>query len=391
MLITYKVEIQPTAFQEWLLDRHISGSRWAYNLFLDINKQRYESGYHYMNAYEFNTWFNHEYLVANPNDLWVKELYAKSIKQAFIDAHTAMKRFFEKISGFPRWRSHKRNSGYYYFVKNGPKQPIVCERHRIKLPKIGWIRLKEFGYIPTDSKHPIRQGSVKKKAGRYYLTCIVDQIDVYQPKLVGPALGIDLGIKELAILSNGTVYGNKNKGPHLKKLEKRLKRLQRKFSRQYLALKSRRQVEGNHATDLNLSKTRLKIQRLNRKTTNIRTDYQNKIIANVVRTKPRWVAIENLNIMGMMKNRHLARAISQQRFYAFRLQLTSKCQRLGIPVHLVHRFEPTSKQCHQCGFKNSHLTLDDRIYHCSHCDYSIDRDLNAALNIRDTKNYTSAY
>ncbi|HBF74366.1 MAG TPA: transposase [Lactobacillus sp.] len=392
MLITYKIELKPTNQQAWLIDQQISGSRWAYNLFLDINRQRYECGYHYMNAYEFSKWFNHDYLAANPDDQWIKELYAKSVKQAFIDADTAMKRFFKKLSGYPHWRSFKRGQGSYYFVKNSQQQIIACERHRIKLPKLGWVRLKEYGYIPTDAEHfVIKQGRVKFKAGRYYLTCVIEQADPIQLTLVNDPIGIDLGLKNLAILSNSLVYGNQNKSSRLKKIRKQLRRLQRKLSRQYCALKARKQKEGRSATDLNLAKTQLKVQRLYQRLTNIQIDYQNKLIAIVVRTKPLWVALEDLNVSGMMKNRHLAKAIAQQGFYNFRVRLIAKCQQLGIPVHLTERFEPTSKLCHNCGTKKVSLKLSERTYHCPNCHYTNDRDLNAALNIRDTKNFVLAY
>jgi len=384
MLLTYKVEIKLTEKQAWQIDCHIGGSRWAYNLFLDINRQRYEMGYCYLNAYAFSKWFNHEYLEANPDDRWIKDLYAKSIKQAFIDADTAMKRFFKKLSGFPHWRSFKRGQGSYYFVKNDKTQIIACQRHRIKLPKLG--------YIPTDSEHfVIKQGRIKFKAGRYYLTCLVEQAELPKLELIGEPIGIDLGLKELAILNDGTLYPNKNKSSRVRRIRKRLRRLQRKLSRQYEALKARRQKEGKSATDLNLAKTQQKVQRLYQRLTNIQSDYQNKIIAAVVRTKPQWVALEDLNVKGMMKNRHLAKAVSYQGFYNFRIKLIAKCQQLSIPVHLTGRFEPTSKLCHQCGYKKVDLKLSERTYQCPKCCYTADRDINAALNIRDTENFELAY
>ncbi|NLR18346.1 transposase [Lactobacillus sp. LC28-10] len=392
MLLTYKVEIKPTKKQAWQIDSHISGSRWAYNLFLDINRQRYECGYHYRGAYEFGKWFNHEYLEGNPDDLWVKDLYAKSVKEAFIDADTAMKRFFKKLSGFPHWRSFKRGQGSYYFVKNGKLQVITCERHRIKLPKLGWVRLKEFGYIPTDAEHfVIKQGRIKFKAGRYYLTCLVEQAELPSLELTGDPIGIDLGLKKFAILNDGTLYPNQNKSSRGRQIRKRLRRLQRKMSRQYYALEAKRQKEGKSATDLNLAKTQRKVQRLYQRLTNIQSDYQNKIIATVVRTKPQWVALEDLNVKGMMKNRHLAKAVSYLGFYNFRVKLIAKCRQLGIPVHLTNRFEPTSKLCHQCGYKKIDLKLSERTYQCPKCCYTADRDINAALNTRDTKNFELAY
>lgn len=392
MLITYKTEIKPTENQAWLIDRHIGASRWAYNLFLDINQQRHEMGYYYMNAYTFSKWFNNDYLEANPDDSWITDMYAKSTKQAFIDADTAMKRFFKKQSRYPHFRSYKRGQGSYYFVKNSAKQIIQCERHRIKLPKLGWVRLKEKGYIPTDSEHfVIKQGRIKKHAGRYYVTCVVEQVSLMPCACDGEPIGIDLGLKEFAILSNGTIYHNRNKNSRVRQIRKRLRRLQRKYSRQYIAYKARKRKEGKSATDLNLAKTQLRMQRVYQRLQNIQYDYQNKIISSVVRTKPQWVSLEDLNVKGMMKNRHLSKAIIYQGFYTFRDKLVAKCQQLGIPVHLTDRFEPTSKTCHNCGYKKVDLKLSDRIYRCPECGYTEDRDINASLNIRDTENFELAY
>ncbi len=196
--------------------------------------------------------------------------------------------------------------------------------------------MKEFGYLPKDSEHfVIKQGRIKFKAGRYYLTCLVEQAELPKFELTGEPIGIDLGLKEFAILTDGTLYPNQNKSGCVRRIRKRLRRMQRKLSRQYQALKARRQKEGKSATDFNLAKTQRKVQRLYQRLTNIQVDYQNKIIANVVRTKPQWVALEDLNVKGMMKNRHLAKAVSYQGFYSFRIKLVSKCQKIGIPVHLT--------------------------------------------------------
>lgn len=391
-LITYKIEIKPTKEQAYLIDRHIGVSRWAYNFFLEMNHQRYQDGYWYMGAYEFAKWFNNEYLLTNPDDLWIKDYYAKSTKQAFIDADTAMKRFFKDQSGYPKWRSYKRHQGSYYFVKNSSKQTIVSERHRIKLPKLGWVRFKEYGYLPTDFEHyVVKSGRIKEQAGRYYLTCLVEQPEQLHELLLGDPIGIDLGVKEFAVIDDGTIYRNRNKDRQVKQIRKRLRRTQRKLSRQYIAYKARKMKEGRSATDLNLAKTERKVQRLYQRLHNIQADYQNQIVANLVRTKPNWVSIEDLNVKGMIKNRHLAKIVNQQGFYNFRTKLINKCQQLGIAVHLVNRFEPTSKICHQCGYKKVDLSLSERIYRCPNCGNVTDRDINAALNIRDTDNFVLAY
>nr|WP_243673968.1 RNA-guided endonuclease TnpB family protein [Lentilactobacillus kisonensis] len=224
----------------------------------------------------------------------------------------------------------------------------------MKLPKLGWVRFKEYGYLPTDTKYyVIKSGRIKEQAGRYYLTCLVEQPEQLHERLLGDPIGVDLGVKEFAIIDDGTIYRNRNKDRQVKRIRKRLRRTQRKLSRQYIAYKARKTKEGRSATDLNLAKTERKVQRLYQRLHNIQADYQNKIVANLVRTKPNWVSIEDLNVKGMIKNCHLAKAVNQQGFYRFRTKLINKCQQLGIPVHLVNRFEPTSKICHQCEDKKS--------------------------------------
>ena len=197
-------------------------------------------------------------------------------------------------------------------------------------------------------------------------------------------IGIDLGLKDFAICSNGRVYKNINKSTNLKKLMKSLCREQRNLSRKYENLK-----KGEATQRKNIEKQRLKVQKLYQRIDNIRTDYINKTIAEIVKTKPSHITIEDLNVSGMMKNRHLSKAIASQKFYEFRVKLKSKCNSLNIELRLVDRWYPSSKTCHCCGNIKKDLKLSDRIYRCS-CGYIADRDFNAALNLRDAKTYKFA-
>lgn len=189
-------------------------------------------------------------------------------------------------------------------------------------------------------------------------------------------IGIDLGLKDFAIVSNGKTYKNINKSAKIKKLEKKLRREQRCLSRKYENLKK------GESTQKNIQKQRLKVQRLHHKLDNVRTDYINKSIAEIVKTKPSYIAIEDLNVSGMMKNRHLSKAIASQKFHEFRTKLKAKCDQNGIELRIVGRWYPSSKMCHCCGAIKKDLKLSDRIYRCN-CGYVEDRDLNAALNLRD--------
>jgi len=402
MQITYKVELKLNKTQKQQIDSYIGVSRWVYNKFLEINSKNYQETKDpksYMTAYAFSTWFNHVYLKDNPSDLWIKEYYGHHVKQAMIDADTNMKAFFKHKRGKPRFRSFKKHQGSYYFCANSKSQPVKYGKDKIRLPKIGYVRLKEKGYIPVGDDFRIVSGRIKERAGRYYLTALVEQPDFSKLNLTGEAIGVDLGIKDFAILNNGTVYKNLNKSIRLKKLRKRLRRLQRKESRQYQDYKQRlkeNKYERRATTDFNLSDTQDKILKLNGKITNVLNDYQDKIIASVVRTKPQYIAIEDLNVSGMLKNHHLAKQVQQQKFYRFRIRLVNKCQWLGIPVHLVDRFYPSSKTCSQCGFYNEEFKnmgkkfLRVRKWTCPNCGSILDRDINASENLCLTSKFKLA-
>ena len=196
-------------------------------------------------------------------------------------------------------------------------------------------------------------------------------------------IGIDLGLKDFAIVSDGKAYKNINKSAKIKKLEKKLRREQRCLSRKYENLKK------GESTQKNIQKQKLKVQRLHHRIYNIRTDYINKSIAEIVKTKPSYITIEDLNVSGMMKNRHLSKAIASQKFHEFRTKLKAKCNQNGIELRVVDKWFPSSKICHCCGTIKKDLKLSDRIYRCN-CGYTNDRDLNAALNLRDALTYEIA-
>ena len=276
-----------------------------------------------------------------------------------------------------------------YFVRNNPKD-CYCERHRINIPTLGWIRLKEKGYIPTTKQgYVIKSGTVSQKEGRYYVSVLIDISETEKPQLNNFGLGIDLGIKDFVVVSNGITKKNINKTARLKKLEKQLKREQRCLSRKYEDLKKRNKIKEGDATRQNIHKQVLKVQRLHHKIDNIRTDYINKSIAEIVKIKPSYITIEDLNVSGMMKNRHLSKAVASQKFYEFRIKLQAKCKELGIELRIVDRWYPSSKLCHECGCIKKDLKLSDRIYKCD-CGYIEDRDFNASLNLRDAVTYKIA-
>ena len=202
-------------------------------------------------------------------------------------------------------------------------------------------------------------------------------------------MGIDLGVKDFAVISNGVVKKNINKSAKIKKIEKQLKREQRCLSRKYEDLKKRNNKAKGKATRQNIQKQVLKVQKLHHRIDTIRTDYINKTIVEIVKIKPSYITIEDLNVKGMMKNRHLSKAVASQKFYEFRTKLEAKCKELGIELRVVDRWYPSSKLCHECGRMKKDLKLSDREYICE-CGYHADRDYNASLNLRDAKTYKIA-
>lgn len=267
-----------------------------------------------------------------------------------------------------------------YFVRNS-KTDCLSERHKIKISTLGWVRLKEKGYIPVSKKgFIIRSGTVSYKAGKYYVSVLIDIPDKkIQNNNFG--IGIDLGLKELAICSNNLIFKNINKTKNVVKIEKKLKSEQRKLSRKVISIKK------GKSTQKNFVKQKLKIQKLYEKLTNIRTDHINKTINSIVKTKPSFIVIEDLNISGMMKNKHLSKAVAQQKFFEFKTKLISKCKEYNIELRIVDRWYPSSKICHNCGHIKKDLKLSDRTYKCSECGYIANRDINASLNLRDAKTY----
>ena len=383
LLKSFKTEINPTVEQKIKIRKTIGTCRFIYNFYLAHNKKLHEDGEKFMSSSKFRIWLNNEYLPQHPEHLWIKEAYSKAVTQSVNNGQTAFTRFFNHESAFPNFKKKGKSDVKMYFVKNNPKD-CYCERHRIKIPSLGWVRIKEKGYIPTTKDgYEIKSGSVSIKADRYYVSVLVEVSDNKTTNHFNEGIGIDLGLKDFAIVSNGKTYQNINKTEKLKKLERQLIREQRCLSRKYEKLKK------GESTQKNIQKQKLKVQKLHHRIDNIRTDYINKTIAEMVKTKPSYITIEDLNVKGMMKNRHLAKAVASQKFYEFRTKLKAKCNENGIELRVVDRWYPSSKMCHCCGTIKKDLKLSDRIYHCD-CGYVEDRDFNAALNLRDALTYEVA-
>ena len=384
MLKSFKTEINPTEEQKVKIRKTIGTCRYIYNFYLAHNKELHDNGEKFKSGKSFSVWLNNEYLPQNPDKLWIKEVSSKSVKHSIENGCVAFTRFFKHQSAFPNFKKKGRSDVKMYFVKNNPKD-CRCERHRMNIPSLGWVRMKEKGYVPTTKDgYVIKSGHVSIKADRYYVSVLIEISNNKIADNSNEGIGIDLGLKDFAIVSNGKTYKNINKSAKLKKLEKQLIREQRSLSRKYENLK-----EGESTQRANIQKQKLKVQKLHHKIDNIRTDYINKTIAEIVKTKPSYITIEDLNVSGMMKNKHLSKAVASQKFYEFRTKLQAKCKENGIELRVVDRWYPSSKTCHCCGAIRKDLKLSDRIFQCD-CGYIEDRDFNAALNLRDATTYEVA-
>ena len=384
LLKSFKTEINPTEEQKVKIRKTIGACRYIYNFYLAHNKELHDNGEKFMSGKSFSVWLNNEYLPKNPDKLWMKEVSSKSVKRSIENGCVAFTRFFKHQSAFPNFKKKGKSDVKMYFVKNNPKD-CRCERHRMNIPSLGWVRMKEKGYVPTTKDgYVMKSGHVSIKADRYYVSVLIEIPNNKTADNSNEGIGIDLGLKDFAIVSNGKTYKNINKSAKLKKLEKQLIREQRSLSRKYENLK-----KGESTQRANIQKQKLKVQKLHHKIDDIRTDYINKTIAEMVKTKPSYITIEDLNVSGMMKNKHLSKAVASQKFYEFRTKLQAKCKENGIELRVVDRWYPSSKTCHCCGAIRKDLKLSDRIFQCD-CGYIEDRDFNAALNLRDATTYEVA-
>ncbi|WP_461612294.1 RNA-guided endonuclease InsQ/TnpB family protein [Clostridium sp. Marseille-QA1073] len=393
LLIAYKVEIKPTLEQKMKINQSIGICRYLYNFYLAKNKELYQQfkdglldkQHSFMSANDFDKYINNEIKTLEEYQ-WINKCGSKARKKTICNAETAYKKFFKGESKFPRFKKKNKSDVKLYFPKNN-KGDWKVYRHKIMIPSLKNVRLKEYGYIPINAN--IKSGTVSKSADRYYVSVLVET-DIVSPNIpINDGVGIDLGLKDFAVISNGIRKKNINKTEKVKKLEKRLKREQRKLSRKYESLKLRNKDKKGDATRQNIQKQIAKVQKLHYNLSNIRTNYINKAVSDIVKQNPSFVTIEDLNVSGMMKNKHLSKAVAEQKFFEFRTKLTNKCNWMGIELRIVDKFYPSSKLCHECGHIKKDLKLSDRIYKCE-CGYEEDRDINASFNLRDAKIYKIA-
>ena len=365
MILAKKVRLFPTKEQESKLWKSVGTARYIYNWTLDKQEKNYKNGGKFIKDNDLRK----EITILKKGDLeWLKEVSNNVAKQAVKDGCDAYKKFFKGLAKKPKFKSKRKSRKSFY---NDTEKLKVKENNLVLIEKVGWIKTNE--QLPLKTKYLNPRISYDNKY--WYISVGIEQEEIKE-ELTDISLGIDLGIKDLAVCSDGTVYKNINKTHIVKKIEKRLKRLQKQCSKKYQKNKKGKE----YVKTKNIIKLEKQIQLTHRRLANIRNNYIHQVTTSIVKTKPCQIVIEDLNVKGMMKNRHLSEAIQKQCFYEFRRQLEYKSEFRGIKLIYANRFFPSSKICSLCGKIKKDLKLKDRIYNCE-CGFSINRDLNASINL----------
>lgn len=363
----YRTELNPTRRQARLIRQYCGVARFAYNWYLDCAQAYYRETGAFLTGYSFSKVVNNS---ARPD--WFTAAPSKAVKHAIMCAEQAFRRFFAHKGGFPQYKRKGMNHDSYYVIGS-----IHVQRHRIRLPKLGWVRLKEKGYIPC--KGIPKSATVSIVNGRCYVSVLYDSEDAAPGPATGEPLGMDVGLKELAVLSDGTTFENINKTAKVRRLEKRKRRIERSIARRRAANRTRKDSSWR-----NYHKAINEKRRIEQRLVNIRTEHMRQVCNAIARRQPSSLTVEDLNVKGMMKNRHLAPSLHKQSLGTFFTLVRDTCRKHGIALRQVSRWYPSSQLCHDCGYRNHEIKdLRIRQWTCPGCGTWHERDINAALNLRD--------
>ena len=366
MILSKKVRLKPTPEQESKLWQSVGTARFIYNWTL----ARQEENYKHSGKFISDNDLRKEITILKKSELnWLNEVSNNVAKQAVKDGCDAYKKYFKKQSKKPKFKSKRKSKPSFY----NDTHKLKVKENLVLIEKVGWVVTSE--QIPMDKKYTNPRISFD---GKYWYLSVGIETEIMKPALTGETLGIDVGIKVLAKCSNEITIPNINKTKTVKKLEERLRRLQRKLSNKY---EKGKEGENRYVKTSNIVKLEEEIRRLHRRLSNIRNNHLHQATTLIVKTKPSKVVMETLNIKGMMKNRHLSKAIAKQKLYQFKQQMKYKCEIYGIEFVEADRFYPSSKLCSGCGHKKASLNLSERVYTCEECGAVLDRDYNAAVNL----------
>ena len=372
MIIAKKVRLKPTPEQEQKLWQSVGIARFVYNWTLNRQEENYKNGGKFISDNELRK----EITQLKKGELsWLNQVSNNVAKQAVKDCCVAYKNFFTGKTKKPRFKSRKKSKPSFY----NDNVKLKVKEKSVLIEKVGWIKTNE--QIPISVKYT--NPRISHDGKYWYLSVGVEQ-SLEDVQLTDVSLGIDVGIKDLAICSDGQVFKNINKTKVVRKLEKRLKRLQKQISRKYEM--NKKQLKGGESRcqfvkTNNIIKLEREIRLLHRRLKNIRSNHIHQTTNQIVKTKPSRIVMEALNIRGMMKNKHLSKAIQKQGLYEFKRQIQYKCEKHGIEFVEADKWYPSSKTCSCCGNVKVKLSLSERTYHCEACSVSIDRDLNASINL----------
>lgn len=366
MILAKKVRLFPTTEQLQQLFKSAGTKRWVYNWTLGKQQENYKNGGQFISNGDLRKELTQ--LKKTEEYVWLNDVSNNVAKQAVKDACEAYKRFFKKQSGFPKFKSKKKDMPSFY----NDNMKLKVKKKSVLLEKIGWVKIKE--QLPLDCKY--YKPTVSYDGKYWYLSVGIEQ-EKQDNHLTNDTVGIDVGIKDLAICSNGMTFKNINKTKKVKKIEKKLRRLQRKVSNKY---EMNKKGESYQKTS-NIKKLEKQIRLVYRKLNGIRKNHTHQATNKIVKTKPSKIVMETLNIKGMMKNKHLSKAIQKQNLYEFKRQLKYKCEFNGIEFVEADKWYPSSKTCSECGHVKKQLSLSERTYICEECGCIIDRDFNAAVNL----------
>lgn len=371
--------LHPNNKQKTKLFQFSDAARFVYNWTLEQEQENYKNE----NKFLFDNDLRKKFTLLKKKEgyKWLNEVSNEVTKQAIKDACDAYIRFFKGKAKHPKFKSRKRNKPSFYqdgikiqFTNTHVKLAKITSSRKRNRQKLNWIKLAESNRIPTDCKY--YNPRIKFDGLNWWITVGIEtEISTKANKNEG--IGIDLGIKNLAICSDGKVYQNINKSDKIKKLEKKERGLQRSISRKYEKSKK----GGRYCKTSNIIKIEKKLLKLNHRLSNIHHNYLHQVTSDIIKREPSFICIEDLNVSGMMKNRHLSKAVQEQCFYEFRRQIIYKAEWNNIPVIVADRYFPSSKMCCCCGNIKKDLKLSDRIYKCK-CGNIIDRDFQAALNLK---------
>lgn len=381
LIKSIKVMLLPNNKQRTKLFQSTGVARWAYNWTLAKQQDNYKNGGKFISNGELRKELTQ--LKKTKEYKWLNDYSCNIPKQSIKDACLAYQRFFKHQSEFPKFKSKRKTRPSFYidncaieFSENRVKLEKIANSKKKNKQKLNWIKLAEKNRIPINCKY--YNPRVTSDGVNFFISVGID-FEPSQDQPTNDGIGIDLGIKDLAICSNKNIYKNINKTKQIKKLKKKKRRLQRRVSKKYLKNKK----GGSYCKTSNIIKSEKKLLKLNHRLTNIRHNYLNQVTSEILNRKPKFIVLEDLNVRGMMKNMYLARTVQEQSLYEFYRQTQYKCDWNNIQFITADRYFPSSKLCSCCGNIKKDLKLSDRIYICSECGNEIDRDYQASLNLAE--------